>query len=233
MSALLTFNVELDVGDGRRSVSAAVDLAPGKTLVIVGPSAVGKSTLIRVIAGVARASAGAVSFGGHSWLDTADGLFVPPSDRLVGYVPQEQAVFPHMTVLDNVRFGAGRAGRDARSAVSRAMDLCALGAIEGRRAVHLSGGERQRVAIARALASRPQLLLLDEPFCSLDGTARRSLRARVKEYCELCGIPSVLVTHDLEEAEDVGDLMLQLTVSAASIQTTGRSDSTVTTPCPR
>lgn len=229
MNSLLTFSVELAVGGSLRRVSASVDLRPGKTLVIVGPSAVGKSTLVRVIAGVVRPASGDVSFGGHAWVDSAHGTFVAPSARRVGYVPQEQTVFPHMTVIDNVRFGAGRAGGDARSAISRSMDLCDLGQIERRRGLHLSGGERQRVAIARALASRPRLLLLDEPYCSLDEAARKALRGRVKEQCKALGIPSVLVTHDVEEAQDVGDVTLRLTSEPASTATHNEHTDTVAT----
>lgn len=230
VNSVLAFTLELAVGAGRRRVAASVDLAPGRTLVVVGPSAFGKSTLVRVIAGLARPLSGDISFGGHGWVDTARALFVPPAARRVGYVPQEQAVFPHMTVAGNVRFGADRAGRDARTAVSRAIELCDLGAIEDRRAVHLSGGERQRVAIARALASRPRLLLLDEPFCSLDDAARRALRRRVKEHCAASAIPSVLVTHDLEEAREVGDFMLRLTDGPASRPADGACAATALSP---
>jgi iron(III) transport system ATP-binding protein len=183
-----------------RGVSLSVEDA--SLTAILGASGAGKSTLLRVIAGFEPADAGTVSVHGTV---TDDGRRrVPPERRHIGYVPQDGALFPHLTVRANAAFALPR--RERRSAfVTEMLDLVGL-ADFGRRYPHeLSGGQQQRVAIARALASRPKLVLLDEPFAALDASLRSSVRADVLGALRATGTAGVLVTHDQDEALSTAD----------------------------
>ena len=197
---MTTLAVEgLSKGFGDQPVLRGVDLAvPGGSLTaILGPSGSGKTTLLRVIAGFERADAGTVVIGGRV-VDGAGG-YVPPEHRNIGYVPQEGALFPHLSVGRNVAFGLPK--RIRRSGVVG--DLLELVGLRGwgRRWPHqLSGGQQQRVALARALAIQPSVVLLDEPFSSLDAALRATVRADVREILRLAGTTALLVTHDQDEA---------------------------------
>ena len=173
----------------------------GEVVALLGPSGCGKTTLLRLIAGFERPEAGAVEIagvpvaGGHVW--------VPPERRRVGMVFQDYALFPHLTVADNVAFGLARAQRE-----TRVRELLALVDLEGlgRRYPHeLSGGQQQRVALARALAPSPEVVLLDEPWSNIDPQLRESLRAEVVGILRPLGVTAVLVTHDREEAFSLAD----------------------------
>lgn len=181
-----------------------VDLgvADGELLALVGPSGCGKSTLLRLAAGLHQVDGGTVSIGGQVVDDGRSAL--PPEARRVGLVFQEHALFPHLSVARNVGFGVrGAGGRSAR--VAEMLELVGL-AHHARRYPHeLSGGERQRVALARALAPQPALMLLDEPFASLDPNLRARLREDVTAILRSTGTAAVFVTHDQAEALAVGD----------------------------
>lgn len=184
-----------------RAVVDGVDLSlqPGELLVLVGPSGCGKSTLLRSIAGLERAS-GVVRVGGN------DVSALPPERRYIGLVFQDHALFPHLRVAENLTFGARGLSRTERAqVVDELLELMRLPDI-GRRYPHeLSGGEQQRVALARALAPRPSVVLLDEPFASLDASLRDELRRDVIEAVRRRGTSALLVTHDRHEALQVGD----------------------------
>jgi molybdate transport system ATP-binding protein len=177
-----------------RAFRLEVTLAIGsETVALVGPSGAGKTTLLRAVAGLLRPEHGSVAIGGDVWLDTTTGVCLPPEKRSVGLVFQEYALFPHMTVSENVAYG-GRA---------RADELLArfgLGSLARARPAKLSGGERQRVALARALAREPSVLLLDEPLAALDTQTRSALRAELGEELRELGLPTLLVTHDYGDA---------------------------------
>jgi iron(III) transport system ATP-binding protein len=181
-----------------------VDLSvpTGSFTAVLGPSGSGKSTLLRVIAGFERADRGSVTLGGVVVED--DRHHEAPEARRVGYVPQEGALFPHLTVERNVGFGVrGRAERRRR--VDELLDMVGLAGL-GRRYPHqLSGGQQQRVALARALAVGPQMILLDEPFAALDARLRASVRAEVLDVLHRAGTTSVFVTHDQDEALSLAD----------------------------
>lgn len=171
--------------------------------VLFGPSGAGKTSALRVLAGLDREGAGTIRAGSDTWLDSAAGTCLPPPRRGVGMIFQEGALFPHLDVEGNVGFALPRAGR--RAEVARLLALVGL-ADRGRSAPReLSGGERQRVALARALAARPRLLLLDEPLSSLDAPSREELRGSLRRLLHAMGIPSLLVTHDRLEALAIGD----------------------------
>lgn len=183
----------------------SVDLGVGhdESVALVGPSGCGKSTTLRIAAGLLAADAGTVHLGGRLVDDGR--IHLPPERRHVGLVFQEHALFPHLTVGRNVAFGVrGESRADTRRRVAELLDLVGLGALHDRYPHELSGGERQRVALARALAPRPTLLLLDEPFASLDPNLRASVRADVVAILRDAATPAVFVTHDQGEAMAVG-----------------------------
>jgi ABC-type sulfate/molybdate transport systems ATPase subunit len=180
-----------------RSFTATIDLTVerGETVALVGPSGAGKTTVLRVIAGLLRPAHGRVAMDDEVALDTARGIDLAPEYRRVGYLFQEYALFPHLDVLGNVRFGARR-GED----VEPLLDRFRIGELAGARVSELSGGERQRVALARALGRDPAVLLLDEPLSALDAHTRAGVRAELRELLDALGLPTVLVTHDFEDA---------------------------------
>jgi iron(III) transport system ATP-binding protein len=183
---------------GTQSVLAGVNLEvpAGELTAILGPSGSGKTTLLRVLAGFERADRGTVTVDGQV-VESTD-RHVPPQGRHIGYVPQEGALFPHLTVAANVGFGLRRAERPPR--VRELLDMIGLAALAGRYPHELSGGQQQRVALARALATRPGIVLLDEPFSSLDAALRSSVRQDVARVLAEAETTAVLVTHDQDEA---------------------------------
>jgi iron(III) transport system ATP-binding protein len=189
---------------GSHPVLTGLDLSvpAGSLTAILGPSGSGKTTLLRLLAGFERADAGTITIG-----DTVvDGprVYVPPERRRIGYVPQEGSLFPHLTVAANVGFGLPARLRKTGK-VDRLLETVGLGGL-GRRYPHqLSGGQQQRVALARALAIEPAIVLLDEPFASLDAHLRASVRADVQRIFRDSGTTAVLVTHDQDEALSVAD----------------------------
>jgi iron(III) transport system ATP-binding protein len=189
---------------GSHRVLTGVDLEvpAGSLTAILGPSGSGKTTLLRLLAGFERADAGTISIGDR--LVDGPRVYVTPERRRIGYVPQEGSLFPHLTVAANVGFGLP--ARQRRGAeVASMLEAVGLGGF-GRRYPHqLSGGQQQRVALARALAIRPAVVLLDEPFASLDAHLRASVRADVQRLLAEAGTTSVLVTHDQDEALSTAD----------------------------
>src|SRR5262245_10348257 len=182
-----------------------VALTSGSLLVLFGPSGAGKTTVLRQIAGLERPDEGRLAFDDETWCDAAGGVWVPPQRRRVGVVFQEPTLFPHLSVADNIAFGTR--GQSARES-ARIAELAALVGVEPlltRRPRALSGGEGQRVALARALAIGPRLLLLDEPFASLDAPTRVRLRRDVRALLQRMQTPAILVTHDRAEAMAIGD----------------------------
>jgi len=189
---------------GGKRVLESVDLAVerGRSLAILGPSGCGKSTLLRIISGLVRQDAGEVRLDGER-IDA-----VPAERRGIGFLFQHYSLFPHMTVRQNIEFGLRMRGVPPEQRAARARELLRLIGLEGladRRPGRLSGGEQQRVALARALAIEPRLLLLDEPFGALDAKIRRRLRRDLKALQRRLGITMVFVTHDQDEAFEVGD----------------------------
>ena len=196
---------------------------------IFGPSGSGKSTLLNSIAGLARPDEGEISFDGEPLYSSRDGVSVPPEKRHFGYVFQDSALFPHMSVADNINYGYKLTARaDRRIEPSRLVDLLQLGHLPERGVANLSGGERQRVALARALATSPRLLLLDEPLASLDGGLRGVILEYLKRIRREIGTPMVYVSHSISEVMALADNALALRNGKAVAY--GRASETLAIP---
>jgi iron(III) transport system ATP-binding protein len=203
MSVAVTIrDVTVRFGDTAAVTGATLAIEPGELMVMIGASGSGKTTLLRSIAGFVEASAGSIRF------DDEDVTRLPPHRRNVGMVFQSLALWPHMSVAENVAFGlrerrvprAEIAGR-----VAEALEATQMKGYQARRIDELSGGEQQRVALARALVVHPRCLLLDEPLSSLDAKLRQSMREEVRRICKSFGLTTLYVTHDQKEALAVAD----------------------------
>jgi iron(III) transport system ATP-binding protein len=181
-----------------------LNVQPGSRTAIVGPSGSGKTSLLRIIAGFEVPDAGRVVLGGQLLADGEQAM--PAHRRGIGYVPQDGALFPHLSVADNVGFGLARNDPQRAQRIAELMDMVSLDAAMLQRRPHeLSGGQQQRVALARALALRPRLMLLDEPFSALDTGLRATTRKAVAQLLQSAGITTILVTHDQAEALSFAD----------------------------
>ncbi len=180
-----------------------LDVSAGSLVAVLGSSGSGKTTLLRLICGFERADSGVIEIDGQ--VVTGAGVHAPPERRRIGYVAQEGSLFPHLTVFDNVSFGLPRSDRRDRVRIEALLASVGLPAAYAGRAPHqLSGGEQQRVALARALAPAPKLVLLDEPFSSLDAALRVETRQAVASALAASGATALLVTHDQSEALAMG-----------------------------
>ncbi len=182
-----------------RAFSLELALDVSRTVALVGPSGAGKTSVLRVVAGLVEPQRGRVSLDGERWLDTERGLSLPPERRRVGLVFQDYALFPHLSVRANVAFGA--AGR----CVEALLERFRIGHLAAAHPRELSGGERQRVALARALARDPAVLLLDEPLAALDAHTKAEVRHELAELLRELALPTLLVTHDYEDAAALAD----------------------------
>jgi ABC-type sulfate/molybdate transport systems ATPase subunit len=181
-----------------RAFELRLSLRVGSTVALVGPSGAGKSTVLNAIAGLVKPSAGRIACDEETWFDAACGVALAPDRRRVGLVFQDYALFPHMTVRENIEYAR-------RHAADEYLDRFDIRALEHARPPALSGGERQRVALARALARDPAALLLDEPLAALDAHTRADVRAELRQLLAGLEIPTLLVTHDFEDAAALAD----------------------------
>lgn len=189
------------------TLSVALEVRPGESVALVGPTGCGKTTLLRTVVGTVRPDAGRIIMAGQTWFDAEKRTNLPPERRHTGYLPQEYGLFPHLTVAENVAYGARARGLSRAEALAVAHDLAeqlGIAELAHERPGRLSGGQRQRVALARALASKPQVLLLDEPLTALDMQTRASVRIFLKGLVEQLGLPTVVVTHDPVDALTLG-----------------------------
>ena len=206
---MLAFSLRKQLGHGEhaRAVELAVELAPAEVLALSGPSGVGKTTVLRMLAGLTTPDHGYIRFAGDCWYDSEQRQFRPTAQRSLGYVFQDYALFPHLSVRDNLRYG--QRTRDER-AVSHWLELMELSAEAARLPQQLSGGQKQRLALARALIGQPKLLLLDEPLSALDATLRREIQQRLALALREQPTTTILVSHDAGEIIRLAQRMVQL-----------------------
>ena len=188
---------------GALELDVALDVEAGRCLALAGPSGAGKTSVLRIVAGLLRPRRGRVTCDGRVWLDTATGTSLPPEEREIGYLFQEHALFGHLSAWRNVAYPLRT--RDRRARALELLERFDVAHLADARPATLSGGERQRVALARALARRPRVLLLDEPLSALDTTTRAAASRELARVLRDTGVPAVLVTHDFSEAALLGD----------------------------
>ncbi len=196
-------DAHLVAGRGGFDIDVALRIEPGRTIALLGPNGAGKSTTVDCLAGLLPLAGGHLRLGGRTLDDPGSGVFVPTERRRLGVVFQDQRLFAHLDVIDNIAFGrraGGERRRTARSAAGRWIEAFELDGLEQRRPDELSGGQAQRVAIARALACEPELVLLDEPLSALDVEARTKLRRELVQQLRDHPAPRLVITHDPAEA---------------------------------
>jgi ABC-type sulfate/molybdate transport systems ATPase subunit len=193
--------LDLDIALPLRSFRLELTAAVGReTFALVGPSGAGKTTVLRAVAGLVTPERGRIALGSRVLFDSEEGVDLPPEERRVGFVFQEYALFPHMTVEQNVAYAGG-------GDVAGRLERLRIGHLAGARPAQLSGGERQRVGLARALARDPDVLLLDEPMSALDTHTRAGVRAELRRILDHLDLPVLLVTHDFQDAAVLADRM--------------------------
>ncbi len=184
-----------------------LELRDGEFLVLFGPSGSGKTTLLRCVAGLERPEEGYIEVNGEVWFDSKRGINLPPQKRHVGFVFQDYALFPNMSLLENVMYGMKRKDKE------KALELLRKVRLEGlkdKRPNQISGGQKQRVALIRALAREPKVLLLDEPLSALDEELRAELQEELKSFQRSYNIPTLMVTHHKEEALRLADRIARI-----------------------
>ncbi|HWX50591.1 MAG TPA: ABC transporter ATP-binding protein [Roseomonas sp.] len=218
-------DLEIHYGPVAAVGPVSFSVQPGQQLTLLGPSGCGKTTTLRAIAGLERPSSGAIRIGGETMYSSARGINLPAERRGLSMVFQSYAIWPHMTVYDNVAYGL-RVRRKSRAEVEekvrRALDLVQMGQYADRHASQLSGGQQQRVALARACAFSPSVLLFDEPLSNLDAKLRGDMRIELRELQHRLGVTSLYVTHDLEEALAMSDRIVVM--RAGKIEQIGPPD---------
>lgn len=195
--------LELTLSHQLKKFQLDISLRVGRELVaLFGPSGAGKSMTLQIVAGLVKPDAGHIAVNNRLIFDTRQRVNLPPQQRRVGYVMQDYTLFPHLSVAENIAYGLRRNGskQEIRRAVAHMLELIQLPGFANNRPDELSGGQKQRVALARALVTNPEVLLLDEPFSALDGPTRAQLRADLQALLAQVSIPTLLVTHNLAEA---------------------------------
>ena len=204
-------NLEVRYGSVTAVAGVSFQVRAGEQLTLLGPSGCGKTTTLRAIAGLERPTTGVIRIGGKCVYASAERINMPAEMRGLSMVFQSYAIWPHMTVYDNVAYGLRvrrQNPQEIRDKVRQALDLVHMGAYEQRQASQLSGGQQQRVALARACVFSPSVLLFDEPLSNLDAKLRADMRIELRELQHRLGITSVYVTHDLEEALAMSDRII-------------------------
>jgi len=199
---------QLQTADGPLELAIQADIAEGEFVTLFGKSGAGKTTLLRMLAGLTDQDAGTLVVGDETWFDAARGIRRAPQQRRIGFVFQDYALFPNMSVRGNLEFALENQ-RD-RAHVDELLALMELGALAQRRPAELSGGQRQRVALARALARRPRILLLDEPLSALDAETRLRLQDELLKLHRTFKLTTLLVSHDLGEVFKLSDRVLAI-----------------------
>ena len=193
--------------DGERELHVKADIPEGKLLCLFGKSGAGKTTLLRMLAGLIKPQGGSIRFGTNLWYDASAKIQLKPQARDIGYMFQDYALFPNMTVEENIRFGQITPNQEE---VERLMELFDLSKLRQQKPLRLSGGQKQRCALARALARKPKLLLLDEPLSSLDSEMRISLQNEILKAHQLMDVTTIMISHDREEIKKMADYVITI-----------------------
>ena len=194
--------------DGEMNLNVDLTMEEGSLMTIYGKSGAGKSTLLMLLAGLLAPDKGMIRYTDKIWLDTEKRISLPPQKREIGFVFQEYALFPNMTVEENLRYGL-RKGQ-SENIVNKLVEIVDLGQLRKRKPTALSGGQKQRVALARALVSSPKLLLLDEPLSALDHEMRSRLQSYILELHKEFNLTTILISHDVSEIIRLSDFMVHL-----------------------
>ncbi|MEJ2584188.1 MAG: ATP-binding cassette domain-containing protein [Robiginitalea sp.] len=189
----------LSAAGGEMKLHLELELKKGELITLYGESGAGKTSALRMLAGLLTPDRGRIVVGGHTWFDSEKNINLKPQQRNLGFVFQDYALFPHMTVRENLEYGA-RQGKD-NALVSHLIEMVALGDLQNRKPDTLSGGQKQRVALARALVGKPELLLLDEPLSALDARIRSKLQDDILALHREFGLTTLLISHDLNQRQ--------------------------------
>ncbi|MBO0947596.1 sulfate/molybdate ABC transporter ATP-binding protein [Fibrella forsythiae] len=213
--------------EGPGNLQLAVSLTSGSLTAVVGPSGSGKTTILRVLAGLETPSQGRIVVDDQVWLDHEQRINLPPQQRSIGYVFQDTALFPNLTVRENIAYATTRG---QRTQVDELLESAGLASFASIRPAQLSGGQRQRVALARALVRRPKLLLLDEPFSALDDDATDQLRQLLRSLHRTWGTTTILVSHHKADVQALADRVIQLSQGRILTDQSQLNQATLTTP---
>ena len=205
---------DLVTTEGPLELDASFELEEGRVGALLGRSGAGKTTILRAIAGLHRPKRGRIEVAGRVWFDSEAGVDLPPQERQAGFVFQDYALFPNMTVEENLRFALPRGADPA--IIEELLAMTELAELRGRRPQRLSGGQKQRVALARALVPRPPLLLLDEPLSALDPETRQRLQDELKALHARFGTTTLLVSHDPAEVRRLAGTAFRLAAGRVS-----------------
>lgn len=193
--------------EGKSMLEIDTQVSPQELLCLYGPSGAGKTTLLRIIAGLVKPDFGRIEFEDTVWFDSKTRINLKPQERNVGFMFQDYALFPNMSVEGNIRFAQKKKDLEA---VAELIDLFDLNSLAGRKPHQLSGGQKQRVALARALAAKPALLMLDEPLSALDTEMRLSLREEIRKTHRKLNAITLMVSHDIPEVQSLASSVLML-----------------------
>ncbi|PWR71333.1 ABC transporter ATP-binding protein [Methanospirillum lacunae] len=208
---MLTANLEKQLRDFKLNIDLTVN--PGEVLILLGTNGSGKSTVLNLLSGLLEPDDGEIVLNGHVVFNAKQKIFSPPEERNIGYVFQNYALFPHMSVFDNIAYGLKMRKIPKEQIVSqiqRTLEDLEIAHVRNERVTNLSGGQRQRVALARALIVQPHLLLLDEPLTALDPMAREKIRLELREQLVTSSHPAIMVTHSIKDAQIIGDRVIIL-----------------------
>lgn len=193
--------------DGEKELHLKSSIPSGKLLCFFGKSGAGKTTILRMLAGLIQPSEGTIRFGDQLWYDSKQKVNAKPQARDIGYMFQDYALFPNMTVEENIRFGQLSPNQVE---VDKLLELFDLTKLRNQKPIRLSGGQKQRCALARALARKPKLLLLDEPLSSLDYEMRQSLQQEIMKAHQLMGVTTIMISHDKDEIKRMADYVIMI-----------------------
>lgn len=205
---LINIKKHLDTADGALEAHYELIINDGEFLTLFGPSGAGKTTLMRMIAGLEKPNSGVIDVDGEVWFDSSRRINLPPQKRSVGFVFQDYALFPSMSVRENLLFAAENAAQ--RRSVDELIELVELSQLADRLPATLSGGQKQRVALGRALVRHPKILLLDEPLSALDPSMRQKLQDELSLIHNRLGVTTLLVSHDISETVKLSDRLAQV-----------------------